>query len=101
MPVDCARMNDRRDDNEHLPELPPTLWKVSHASRSIFILGYHPVAWIDVKRFSWRIFKSDDISVTRTAEGSPDFQLRWVGSDAGPYPDKRIQVMTEKEWADL
>jgi hypothetical protein len=101
MPADCSRMNDRRDDSEHLPDVPPALWKASHSSGSVFIIGHHPVSWADVKKFSWRIFKSDDVSVTRVTDGSPDFELRWVGHDAGPYPDKRMQMRAGREWSDL
>jgi hypothetical protein len=119
MPVDCARMNDRRDDSEHQRDMPPTLWRASRVlssdpskdsepmdlnapSGSIFVLGHHPVTWADVKKFAWRVFRSDDVRITRASEGSPEFELRWTGSGMGPYPDRRMQVRAwRRDWEDL
>jgi hypothetical protein len=113
MPVDCARMNDRRIDSEHLPDI---LWRVSRLllpsdpsqpvsidlnapSGSICILAHHPVSRADVKNFSWRIFKSEEVEVTRVSEGFPEFELRWLD---GPSAVRRMQVRSgRKEWADV
>lgn len=118
MPVDCARMNDKPNPEEHRRDIQPTLWRVSCVlssdpaqdepidlnapTGSVLVLAWHPVTWIDVKRWSWRLFKSDHVTITRSMEGPPDFELRWIGSDSGPYPDKHMQVKTgRKDWEDL
>jgi hypothetical protein len=99
MPKDCAMLNPNM-------EPPPqdqdgTLWAVSHRTGRILVLAHHPVSWHNVKNWSYRIFNSDEVGITQSFEGPADFELRWVGHDAGRRAYRGMQVKKKgTDWTD-
>jgi hypothetical protein len=60
-----------------------------------FILGAEAViTWFDVRGFASQMLgvSVGDLDVIETMETRPDCILRWVGSDAGSPPTRRMEV---------
>jgi hypothetical protein len=80
----------------------PTLWSCSGGGRVIFVLAHHPVSWHNVRSFVSTVLLADEPTCVVALRGSPQYELQWVGSDAGEHPDKRMQVRDHgQDWKDV
>ena len=58
--------------------------------------------WFDVQKWA-RVRFADDYRDTKLSKNQKvalvDFELRWVGHDAGPYQNRRMEVRADSgEW---
>jgi hypothetical protein len=59
-------------------------------------------AFVDARAYAERVLGKEKLLCTQTGDDAGcDVELRWVGSDAGTKPDKRLQIkVTGGEWTD-
>jgi hypothetical protein len=81
-------------------------WKFTRGKRWTIIAA---PSWFDARRHAYAVLGGDDLTFEMEilpdgreiqvvhAESEAHFVLRWEGSDAGPYPNRRLVVEERDE----
>ena len=90
------------DRGPSMVEVPPTYWKCQGSTTAtVVIQAHHPVSWYNARAFAMRVLVSDAVVLEAVQACKADYELRWIGHDAGRIGDRRMQFKTRTEdWSD-